>query len=233
MKIWKLVSGILSIIFAIIIIGQSFLSSVLEAFFVGGYSSIAGLFTAILLLSSGIVSIATWKGSIGGSIASAILYVIAAIISFPASKGVFKDLIVWGGWSAICGSVLLVGLLLKPSARVACAYFYRLLMHPVFLAGCGCAMFLSGMTGTLFPLIVYCIGYPFVIYAIEHREALGIQENKKENVLQEQFNASSIPQEVSVKELPDAETTIYNAIIIIGTAALIFVIAFAIYRANT
>lgn len=218
MKIWKLVSGILSIIFSVIMIGQALLSSVYEASTASGYSGIAGLLAAAFILSAGITSIVTRKGETGGSIATLILYVFASAISFPASSGIFEDLVVWGSWAAICAAVLLINFLLRPAVRT---YFYRILLRPTFLFGCGCAIVLGAVFGTVLPLIVYCVGYPF---------AVSVSEKRSDCSKQPVVDVDQISADVAQ---PNAEKTIYNVIIIVGIVSVVSVVLFAIYRTNT
>lgn len=60
MKIWKLVSGIMSILFSCVIIFQSCAAGVVNVIEANGnVSGTVGLLFAILLLTGGIVSIAT------------------------------------------------------------------------------------------------------------------------------------------------------------------------------
>lgn len=99
MKVWKLVSGIISIILFVIVTFQSCaagLSNALEAN--GEVSGTAGAMVAVFMLAGGIVSIATRnaKGK-GGNIALLILFGLAALIGF-ANYGSYSDLAIWSGW---------------------------------------------------------------------------------------------------------------------------------------
>ena len=99
MKVWKLVSGIISIILFVIVTFQSCaagLSNALEAN--GEVSGTAGVMVAVFMLAGGIVSIATRnaKGK-GGNIALLILFGLAALIGF-ANYGSYSDLAIWSGW---------------------------------------------------------------------------------------------------------------------------------------
>ena len=84
MKVWKLVSGILSIILFVIVTFQSCaagLSNTLEEN--GEVSGTAGVLVAAFMLAGGIVSIATRKSEKnGGNIALIILFGLAALIGF-------------------------------------------------------------------------------------------------------------------------------------------------------
>ncbi len=102
MKVWKLVSGIISIILFVIVTFQSCaagLSNALEAN--GEVSGTAGAMVAVFMLAGGIVSIATRnaKGK-GGNIALLILFGLAALIGF-ANYGSYSDLAVWSGWCLV------------------------------------------------------------------------------------------------------------------------------------
>ena len=108
MKIWKLVSGILSIILFVFVSFQS--SNALEAN--GEASGSAGIIVAILMLAGGIVSIATRKSlGKGGNIALIVLFGLAAIIGF-AGYGSFSDLAIWAGWCLINAVLAVVALVM-------------------------------------------------------------------------------------------------------------------------
>ncbi len=102
MKVWKLVSGILSIILFVIVTFQSCaagLSNTLEEN--GEVSGTAGVLVAAFMLAGGIVSIATRKSEKnGGNIALIILFGLAALIGFT-NYGSFSDLAIWSGWCVI------------------------------------------------------------------------------------------------------------------------------------
>lgn len=100
MKTWKLVSGIISMALSIVIVFQSCAVGVLEAMGAEGNDSAAGIIVAILLIASGIVSVATRKGGKGGNIAMICIYGAAALLGFTAK--VYGDLIVWAVWCCVC-----------------------------------------------------------------------------------------------------------------------------------
>ena len=102
MKVWKLVSGILSIILFVFVSFQSCAAGVSNALEANGEASgSAGIIVAILMLAGGIVSIATRKSlGKGGNIALIVLFGLAAIIGF-AGYGSFSDLAIWAGWCLI------------------------------------------------------------------------------------------------------------------------------------
>jgi uncharacterized membrane protein HdeD (DUF308 family) len=81
MKTWKLVSGILSIILFILVAFQSCAAGMVNTLEDnGGSSGSVGLFVAILLLTGGIVSVATRKSiGKGGNIALVIIFGLAAL----------------------------------------------------------------------------------------------------------------------------------------------------------
>ena len=76
MKVWKLVSGILSIILFVFVSFQSCAAGVSNALEANGEASgSAGIIVAILMLAGGIVSIATRKSlGKGGNIALIVLF---------------------------------------------------------------------------------------------------------------------------------------------------------------
>lgn len=99
MKTWKLVAGILSMILFIVVVMQSCAAGMVNAIENnGGSSGTAGIFVAILMLTGGIVSVATKKSQgKGGNIALVILFGLAALIGF-AGYGNYKDLVIWAAW---------------------------------------------------------------------------------------------------------------------------------------
>jgi hypothetical protein len=108
MKTWKLVSGILSIIFSVFVIIQSgvvgFSNIILEN---GELSGRAGIIVSMMLLAGGITSIVVRKGDNGGSIALFILYGIGALFGFTLA-GSYGDLYIWSWWCLICSVVALI-----------------------------------------------------------------------------------------------------------------------------
>lgn len=111
MKTWKLVSGILSIILFTVVSLQSCAAGLGNAIAENGESGgSAGLIVSIMLLSGGIVSIATRKGSKGGNIAIIILYGIGALLGFTLA-GSYTDLNIWAGWCLICVVLAIVSLI--------------------------------------------------------------------------------------------------------------------------
>ena len=100
LQIWKIISGILSIIFTVIILFQSCAANVAETIMDnGGTSGAAGVIVAILTLVTGLTSIVARKSK-GGNIAIMILAGIGAIIGFT-NIGIYKDLIIWSIWLVV------------------------------------------------------------------------------------------------------------------------------------
>ncbi len=102
MKTWKLVSGIISIVLFILVAFQSCAAGVLNALEDNGQSSgSAGFIVAVMMLSGGIVSIATRKSTgKGGNIALIVLFGVGTLVGF-ALAGNFTDLYIWAAWCAI------------------------------------------------------------------------------------------------------------------------------------
>lgn len=106
MKNWKLVSGILNIVFAVVVVSQSFAAGVSDA--LGGSDSgamSAGLVVAVLMVAAGIVSIVTRKAEKnGGNIAQIIMLSIAAVVGL-AMHAEYEDLVLWATWCCVAGIV--------------------------------------------------------------------------------------------------------------------------------
>ena len=113
MKIWKLVSGILSIIFFALVAMQSCAVGVANTLEDSGeVSGSAGILVAVLMLAGGIVSIAT-RGSEkrGSNIALLVLFGLAALLGF-SNYGSYSDLAIWSGWCLINAVLAVVALAL-------------------------------------------------------------------------------------------------------------------------
>ena len=112
MKVWKLVSGILSIILSLFVVGQSFLAGIFNALTENHQiSGTAGLVVAVMLLTAGIVSIAVRNSEgNGGNVALLILFGIAAAIGFTFA-GEYKDLYIWSGWCALCALLAIISMI--------------------------------------------------------------------------------------------------------------------------
>lgn len=107
MKIWRIVSGIISIVVFIIIIFQSCATSIVNVLDdnTSDTSAGAGIWVAFVLLTAGIVSTSLSKNtSRGADIALMLIFGLAALIGFT-NLGTFGDLEVWSWWSAICAFV--------------------------------------------------------------------------------------------------------------------------------
>lgn len=114
MKTWKLVAGILSIVLFVVVTFQSCAVGTANALTDSSDTSgTSGIFVAILMLSGGIVSIATRKAQgKGGNIALIILFGLAALIGY-ASNGIFEDLVVWASWCLVNAVLALVSMIKK------------------------------------------------------------------------------------------------------------------------
>lgn len=112
MKVWKLVSGILSIVLFVFVAFQSCAAGVSNALEANGESSgTAGIMVAVFMLAGGIVSIATRKAKgKGGNIALLVLFGIAALIGFT-NYGSYSDLAIWSGWCLINAVLAVIALI--------------------------------------------------------------------------------------------------------------------------
>ena len=118
MKVWKLVSGILSIVLFLIVSFQSCAAGISNTLSDNGeVGGSAGVLVAIFLLAGGIVSIATRnsKGK-GGNIALIILFGLATIIGL-ALAGSYLDLKIWAAWCAINVVLAIIALVKAPKNK--------------------------------------------------------------------------------------------------------------------
>lgn len=111
MKTWKLVAGILSIILFVVIMVQSCAAGAVNALEEnGGSSGSVGAICGILVLTGGIVSVATRKSEgKGGNIALIIIFGLAAVIGF-AGHGNYGDLVIWSIWAAFNALLALIAI---------------------------------------------------------------------------------------------------------------------------
>lgn len=114
MKTWKLVSGILSMVLFAVVSFQSCAVGLGNAITENGESGgSGGIILAILMLSGGIVSVATRKSEgKGGNIALIVLFGIAALFGF-ALAGSFSDLYIWAAWCLINAILAIVAIIAK------------------------------------------------------------------------------------------------------------------------
>jgi FtsH-binding integral membrane protein len=120
MKVWKLVSGILSCILFVLVAFQSCAAGIANTLEDNGeVSGSAGILVAILMLAGGIVSIATRKSKKkGGNIALIVLFGLAALMGF-ANYGSYSDLAIWSGWCLINAVLAVVAILMNRKNKIS------------------------------------------------------------------------------------------------------------------
>lgn len=110
MKVWKMVSGILSIVFSCFILFQSCAAGLGESLSDADTSDGSlGLLVALMVMAGGIVSIVTKKSLKGGNIALIILFGLGALAGYSGS-GYYGDLVIWATWSLVCAVLAVVAL---------------------------------------------------------------------------------------------------------------------------
>ena len=117
LRIWKLVSGILSIVLSILVMFQSCAAGIANTLSANGeVSGSAGVIVAIMLLAGGIVSIAVrnQRGK-GGNIALIVMFGLAAIVGFVLAGTLYKDLYIWSAWCLVCAILAVVSLIRNQS----------------------------------------------------------------------------------------------------------------------
>lgn len=114
MKVFKLVSGILSIVLAAVVLFQSAAAGLGES--LGGSSTsdgALGFFVAVLMLAGGIVSIAVRNMERnGGNIAIIVLFLLGALFAFSGGS-YFADLKVWGSFCLIIAVLAVIDIVTK------------------------------------------------------------------------------------------------------------------------
>lgn len=120
MKVWKLVSGILSIILSVLVLFQSCAAGIANTLQDNGeVGGSAGAIVGIVLLAGGIVSIAVRnsKGK-GGNIALAVMFGVAALLGFMLA-GSYGDLYIWSAWCLVCAALAIISIFMggKPNSQ--------------------------------------------------------------------------------------------------------------------
>ncbi len=120
MKIWKLVSGIISIALCGFVIFQSCSAGVSNSLMENGeVSGTSGLIVAIFMLAGGILSIVTRNSEgKGGNIAMAIVFGIAAVIGLT-TFGSFSDLAIWSVWCLVNGVLAVISIFINRKKSAA------------------------------------------------------------------------------------------------------------------
>lgn len=114
MRTWKLVSGILCMVFFILVAFQSCAAGMYNSLSENSeISGSAGILVAVLMLTSGIISVSTRNGGKGGNRAIIIISGLAALIGW-GNAGHFTDLKLWAAWCAICAIVALIAAFRTP-----------------------------------------------------------------------------------------------------------------------
>lgn len=115
MKVLKLVLGILSLVFSIVVLLQSCAAGIVNSLdsSTGDVGGSAGLLVSILFIAGGVVMIVTRNSEKkSGAIACIILYVIAALLGF-SNSAVYQDLVVWASFALILAVVSLISVITK------------------------------------------------------------------------------------------------------------------------
>ena len=109
MKTAKLVTGILTLVFSVIVLLQSCAAGAYNAMEANEeVSGSAGFLVAVLMIAGGVVNIATRKSNgRGGSIAAFVIFLLAALVGFTLA-GTFGDLKVWAAWCLIMAIINLI-----------------------------------------------------------------------------------------------------------------------------
>lgn len=111
MKMWKLVSGILSCVFVVLVSFQSCAAGLVNSMENSSeMSGFAGILVSLFMLAGGIISIVIHKSNArGGNIALVILFGLAALIGYTM-HGRFTDLTIWATWCLINAILAFVSL---------------------------------------------------------------------------------------------------------------------------
>ena len=75
----------------------------------GEVSGSAGFMVSLLMIAGGIVSIVARKGGRGTTIATVVIFILAALLGF-SNAGSFADLNIWAAWCLLCGVLAAISL---------------------------------------------------------------------------------------------------------------------------
>lgn len=118
MKVWRLIAGILSIVFSPFVLLQSGAAGLANT--IGGSTEVSGsigVFVALLLLAGGIASIVLRnKMTKGANIALIVIFIIPALFGFVGA-GRFTDLKIWAGWCLLSALLACFSFLIKSEAK--------------------------------------------------------------------------------------------------------------------
>lgn len=105
MRIWKIISGIVSIGIAALAAFPSFFAGLLHI--TGQDAGAAGMTVAVMLLAGGVISIAASRGSMAADIAMICLYGVGSLVGFTMS-GTYDSLLLWALWGVLCAALAVV-----------------------------------------------------------------------------------------------------------------------------
>ena len=105
MRIWKILSGVLSIAIAALVAFPSFFAGLLNI--TGQSTGGAGMAVAVMLLAGGAVSIASSRGSMAADIALICLYGVGSLVGFTMF-GTYDSLLLWALWCLLCAALAVV-----------------------------------------------------------------------------------------------------------------------------
>lgn len=106
MSIWKIVSGILSIVLSFLVVFQSCAAGFVNVVTASGeMSGTVGLLVALLMLAGGIVAIASRNAiSNAGNVSLIIIYGIATFAGYFGA-GIFGNLVLFSTWCLLCAVI--------------------------------------------------------------------------------------------------------------------------------
>lgn len=107
MKTAKLLLGILSIVFSVLVLFQSCAAGVLDTM-QGTSAGSMGMMVGVLMLAAGIVNIAT-RNSKGGAIACIVMFGLAGLVGVTMYD-YYADLQIWGGFCLIVCAINVISL---------------------------------------------------------------------------------------------------------------------------
>ena len=133
MKVWKLVSGILSIIFFCIVTLQSCTVGVANALSEHGENTgTLGFGLAFFMLIGAIISIVVHKSEKnGGNIALIVIFGLATLSGLAGSGSNYGDLIIWTIWCAVNVLLAIISIFInKKKSKAAVPYTDTKVVYP-------------------------------------------------------------------------------------------------------
>lgn len=107
MKAWKIISGIISILFSFVLTIISVLQIIATSVSDAPLKGFLGLFAAVLLFIAGLISLCSCRGYLGGNITTLVFYVLT-LTACLVNLRYYPHLLFGAVWSGVCALVMFI-----------------------------------------------------------------------------------------------------------------------------